>query len=129
MKKAPVYALYNKKTKQWFYTASDAERTAKLDAGWVGKGKVWKTPSKSTKPVWRLYNKKTGAYRYTTDKSARSKLVKAGWKNQGIAWYADDYYKTKPVYAQYKKATGTWRYAKKKSLSGFTNKGIAFYCL
>ena len=129
MKKAPVYALYNKKAKQWFYTTSDAERTAKLNAGWASKGKVWKTPSKSTKPVWRLYNKKTGAYRYTTDKSTRSKLVKAGWKNQGIAWYADDYYKTKPVYAQYKKATGTWRYAKKKSLSGFTNKGIAFYCL
>ena len=95
-----MHRLYNPNSGEHFYTASDAERSALMQAGWDLEGIGWIAPKISKTPVYRLYNPNAGDHHYTTSRGERNTLVAAGWNDEGIGWYSDDG-KAVPVYREY----------------------------
>jgi endoglucanase len=52
-----MYRLYNNRSGEHFYTASEAEKKNLVNLGWRDEGIGWVAPEKSNHPVYRLYNK------------------------------------------------------------------------
>lgn len=103
-----MYRLYNRNSGEHFYTSSEVERDATVNAGWAYEKIEWYAPEKSSTPVYRLYNPNyPGEHHYTMDAGERDILVSLGWifeskdyNADGAAWYSDDA-KGTPLYRQY----------------------------
>jgi hypothetical protein len=87
---SPVYATYNSSTNEHLYTASSAERTAVINAGYIDQGIIFYdcAPNRSdAEPVYRLNNPSNNDHILTASTAEASSLVSAGWHNEGIAFY------------------------------------------
>ena len=134
VKTISMYRLYNPNSGEHFYTSSQAEIKALVQAGWKNEGEAWKAPEKSKTPVYRLYNPNSGDHHYTTSAPEKNSLVSAGWKYEGIGWYSDDN-KGVPLYRLYNPnaTTGSHHYTtnitEKNNLvkAGWKYEGIAWF--
>lgn len=94
-----IYRLYNPKTSEHFFTASEKEKENLYENGWWYEGVGFKAPTTGN-PVYRLVNSKTNAHFYTASKAESTDLAKNGWKEEGIVFYSAPQDKT-PVYRLY----------------------------
>jgi|GEM_PF-2572522 len=135
---SPVYALSNKKTGSYYYTASSTTYSYLGSHGWSKKGEVYhsfKTSQTGLVPIYSLRNKTTGFYYYTKSSSAYNSLASHGWSKKGIAFRAYSSYKSnaQAIYSLKNKTTGTYYYTKSSSFynylgtHGWSKKGVAFY--
>ncbi len=128
--------LYNIRTGEHFYTASNDEYNSLVEAGWFGEGIGWVAPNYSSTPVYRLYNPYSGDHHYTTGEQERDQLVAAGWSDEGIGWYSDDR-KSVPLFRQYNPnvAIGSHNFTasqgEKDALvsAGWSDEGEAWYAV
>jgi hypothetical protein len=130
--------MFNPKTGEHFYTASDAERDDLKGKGWSYEGVAFYVPKKSKTPVWRLFNPATGEHYYTTDTDERDKLLKEGWNDEGVAWYAADDATGKAMYRLFDpKAnpvashhfTSSEKERQDLIAAGWADEGVGFYAL
>jgi hypothetical protein len=88
---APVWRIYNKKTRKYFYTASAAERDRMIrkTRGTRVDGTAFLASSVATgQPVYQIYNRSTRVYYYTVDAAERAHLMKRHrYRNYGVAFY------------------------------------------
>lgn len=131
-----MFRLYNPNSGEHFYTGSEYERDAVIDAGWNYEGVGWIAPGKGAE-VYRLYNPNAGDHHYTMSAYERDSLVKAGWKYEGVGWLSADEESGVPLLREYNPnaATGTHNYTvsqyehdKLVSL-GWRDEGIAWYAV
>jgi len=135
---SPVYALSNKKTGSYYYTASSTTYSYLGSHGWSKKGEVYhsfKNSQTGLVPIYALSNKKTGVYYYTKSSNSYSYLGSHGWSKKGIAFRAYSSYKSNAtaIYLLKNKTTGAYYYTKSSTSynylgsHGWTKKGVAFY--
>lgn len=84
---ANMYRLYDKKSRQHFYTSNPKEVELLKSRGWNMEGTAWKnSTAKDGIPVYRMWNTKTGERIFTRHQAEVDKFVSFGWKNEGIAF-------------------------------------------
>lgn len=129
-----IYRLYNPKTSEHFFTASEKEKENLYEIGWWYEGIGFKAPTTGN-PVYRLVNSKTNAHFYTASKAESTDLAKNGWKEEGIVFYSASKDKT-PVYRLYNSklpAAGSHQYLTSKAevdslvSQGWKLEGTAWY--
>ncbi len=77
---APIYRLYNPKTKEHLYTSAKKEYDVLPGYGWKQEGVGWYAP-KTGQSVYRLYNPKTKDHHYTCSANEAKVLTSSyGWK-------------------------------------------------
>jgi hypothetical protein len=119
-----------------FWTASDAERDALINAGYHYEGVTWNAPATATQtPVYRLASPSTGRHFWTTSTVERDILVAyGGYKLEGIGMYGADSATATPVYRLNAPGLGTHLWttstAERDSLTAtgvYSYEGIAWY--
>lgn len=127
-----IYRLYNPKTTEHFFTASENEKNTLYENGWWYEGVGFRTPTTGN-PVYRLV--KNNAHFYTASKAESNNLTQNGWKEEGVVFYSaakDEI----PVYRLYNSklpTTGSHQFltsqAEVDSLvnQGWTLEGTAWY--
>jgi hypothetical protein len=86
----PVWRIYNKKTRKYFYTASTAERDRMIrkTRGTRVDGTAFLASASGGTPVYQIYNRSTRVYYYTVSTAERAHLMKKHrYRNYGIAFY------------------------------------------
>ena len=131
-----MFRLYNRWTGEHFYTSSEVELNACVEAGWSYEGVGWIAP-KDGAEVYRMYNPYVtgGDHHYTMSAEERDSLVEAGWKYEGVAWYSADEETGVPVLREYNPfaTTGTHNYTISQDEHdnlvslGWKDEGIAWY--
>lgn len=99
---SPVYRLYNPNSGEHFYTASEEEKEACVNAGWTVEGTAWNSPKPET-AVYRLHNP-NGYHHFTADFDEATALQKAGWEYEGVQFFASK--NGDPVWCAYNPNTG-----------------------
>lgn len=133
---APVYRLYNPRTRLHLYTADPNERNVLASGrGWVYEGipfHVSTNPNDTgAKPVYRLYNAASGRHLLTFDEHERAVLSTRGWKDESVAWYQVDGGAT-PIYRLYSPFTKEHLYTADtneynvNASHGWTGEGVAW---
>ena len=134
VQKQAMHRLYNPNSGEHFYTASDTEKSAVVQAGWNYEGVGWYAPKTSKAPVYRLYNANAGDHHYTMSAGEKDALVKVGWKYEGVGWYSDDAHGV-ALYRQYNPnaVAGSHNYTTSKKENdflvsiGWNGEGIGWY--
>lgn len=129
-----IHRLYNPADGAHFFTGSQNEVNALVQAGWKDEGVAWTAPGLSDIPVFRLYNPNGSEHHFTASLKEKALLIDFGWIDEGIAWYSDPDQGV-PVYRQYdvKNSTPTHMYTaslKEDSLlsvAGWRREGIGWY--
>jgi hypothetical protein len=86
----PVWRIYNKKTRKYFYTVSTAERDRMIrkTRGTRVDGTAFLASATGGTPVYQIYNRGTRIYYYTVDAAERAHLMKKHrYRNYGVAFY------------------------------------------
>jgi len=89
-KTQPLFRLRDPATNGRVYTVSQAERTARLGAGFIDEGNagfVYPATTLAASPVFRLFDPVTSDRIYTTGTVERSNLIAAGWSDEGTAFH------------------------------------------
>jgi hypothetical protein len=88
---SPVWRIYNKRTRKYYYTVSAAARDRMLrrTKGTRLDGAAFLASSVATgMPVYQIYNRRSRVYYYTADAAQRAHLMKKhGYRNSGVAFY------------------------------------------
>lgn len=120
-----IYRLYNPKTTEHFFTASEKEKNNLYENGWWYEGVGFKAPTEGD-PVYRLVNTKTNAHFYTANKAEYESLAKNGWKAEGVVFHSASQDKI-PVYRLYNSklpSTGSHQFLTSKAeVDSLVNQG------
>jgi hypothetical protein len=88
---SPVWRIYNKRTRKYYYTVSAAARDRMLrrTKGTRLDGAAFLASSVATgTPVYQIYNRRSRVYYYTADAVQRAHLMKKhGYRKSGVAFY------------------------------------------
>jgi hypothetical protein len=90
---APVYRVYNKYTRKYFYTASTAALGTMLrkTRGTRSQGVAFYASVTGGAPVYQVYNRSTRVYFYTANLAERLHLTKSHrYRYSGVAFYLGD---------------------------------------
>jgi hypothetical protein len=90
---SPVWRIYNKKTRKYFYTLSTAARDTMLRKvrGTRLDGAAFYASATGGTPVYQIYNRSTRIYYYTVDAAERAHLMKKHrYRDNGVAFYLGD---------------------------------------
>jgi hypothetical protein len=87
---APVWRIYNKRTRKYFYTLSIAERDRMIrkTRGTRVDGTAFLASATGGTPVYQIYNRSTRVYYYTVDMAERIHFMKKHrYRDYGVAFY------------------------------------------
>jgi hypothetical protein len=87
---APVWRIYNRRTRKYYYTASTAARDKMIRtvSGTRVDGPAFLASTTGGTPVYQIYNTASRTYYYTVDVAERAHMMKRHrYRDRGVAFY------------------------------------------